>query len=101
MKELWGNQPTWAAEPYYTIVKIGYKKPHPDERINYIRIPYYPVNKLLDSHTPICQIVKGWKKLKGVSFYNGVFDNCNWDNRMEEMLGKYVKYRKKNMEDDK
>lgn len=102
VKELYDNQPTWAAMPHCEIVRIGYKAKHPDERENYIRIPWYPVDRMLKEGCSFNQIVEGWKEeLRGIEFFVEVFTRCGWNIIMEQVLNKYVAYKKKQEEKDR
>lgn len=66
--------PTWAATPRYEVKKIGYKKKHPYDRENYIRLPFYPVAKIPKAERNVVEIVNSWKKLaRGIEYYRNGF----------------------------
>ena len=74
--------PTWAATPRYEVKKIGYKKKHPYDRENYIRLPFYPITKIPKDERNIVEVVNSWKKLaKGIGYYgNGFYGDLYFEN---------------------
>lgn len=79
--------PSWAAIPRYEIKKIGYKKLHPYDRMNYIRLPYYPIHKIPKAERKIPKIINNWSELsRGIDYYkNGFYDGVYF----EKILKKY------------
>ena len=73
--------PTWAATPRYEIMKIGYRKKHPYDRENYIRLPFYPITKIPNAERNIVEVVNSWKKLaKGIGYYSrGFYDDLYFE----------------------
>lgn len=66
--------PTWASTPRYEVKKIGYKKKHPYDRENYIRLPFYPITKIPKAERNVVEIMNSWKKLaKGIGYYGNGF----------------------------
>ena len=55
------NTPTWASTPRYEIKKIGYRKKHPYDRENYIRLPFYPIAKVPKNERNVVEIVNSWQ----------------------------------------
>lgn len=85
---------TWASTPRYEIKKIGYRKKHPYDRENYIRLPFYPIAKIPKTERNAVEIVNSWKKLaKGIGYYNKGFYN---DLSFEKMIRKYWEWVDKN-----
>lgn len=79
--------PSYAATPRYEIIRIGYKKPHPYDRKNYIRLPYYPITKISKEERNEVKIYNSWKECaKGISYYKNGFYN---DIHFEKVLRKY------------
>ena len=58
-----GNTPTWAATPRYEIKIVGYKKKHPYDRENYIRLSYYPITKIPNNKRNIIETAVSWAKI--------------------------------------
>ena len=83
--------PTWAATPRYEIKKIGYRKKHPYDRENYIRLSYYPVDKVLKAERNVDKVVLSWAECaKGIKYYRyGMGD-------METVVKKYWEWVDKN-----
>lgn len=83
--------PTWAATPRYEIIKIGYAKKHPYDRENYIRLPYYPIDKTPKPERNVDKIVLSWAECaKGIDYYKyGMGD-------METVVKKYWEWVDKN-----
>ena len=83
--------PTWAITPRYEIVKVGYTKKHPYDRENYIRLPYYPVDKVLKAERNVDKVVLSWAECaKGIKYYRyGMGD-------METVVKKYWEWVDKN-----
>lgn len=80
--------PGFSATPRYEIIKVGYKKKHPYDRENYIRLPYYPITKVNEKERNIQQIVESWARCtKGISYYSrGMY--CNF----EKVIEKYFEW---------
>ena len=79
--------PCWAGTPRYEVMQIGYKKLHPYDRMNYIRLPYYPINKIPKAERKIPKIINSWGELsRGIDYYkNGFYDGVYF----EKVLKKY------------
>ena len=86
--------PTWAATPRYEIKKIGYRKKHPYDRENYIRLPFYPITKIPKTERNVAEVVNSWKKLaKGIGYYgNGFYEDLYFEN----VIRKYWEWVDKN-----
>ena len=86
--------PTWAATPRYEVKKIGYKKKHPYDRENYIRLPFYPITKIPKAERNIVEVVNSWKKLaEGIEYYgNGFYGDLHF----EGVIRKYWEWVDKN-----
>ena len=88
------STPTWAATPRYEIKKIGYKKKHPYDRENYIRLPFYPITKIPKDERNIVEVLNSWKKLaKGIGYYSRGFYG---DLYFENVIRKYWEWVDKN-----
>ena len=86
--------PTWTSTPRYEIKKVGYKKKHPYDRENYIRLPFYPIAKVPKNERNIVEIVNSWKKLsKGIEYYSKGFYS---DIYFENVIRKYWEWVDKN-----
>lgn len=86
--------PTWASTPRYEVKKIGYKKKHPYDRENYIRLPFYPVAKVPKNERNVVEIVDSWKELgKGIGYYSKGFYG---DIYFENVIKKYWEWVDKN-----
>lgn len=79
--------PAYSTTPRYEIISVGYKKLHPYDRMNYIRLPYYPINKIPKAERKIPKIVNSWGELsRGIDYYkNGFYDGVYF----EKVLKKY------------
>ena len=88
------STPTWAATPRYEIKKIGYRKKHPYDRENYIRLPFYPIAKIPKAERNVVEVVNSWKKLaKGIEYYrNGFYGDLYF----EDVIKKYWEWVDKN-----
>lgn len=87
-KEKVANTPTWAVTPRYEIKKVGYKKKHPYDRENYIRLPFYPITKIPRKERNVVNIVESWKKLtRDIGYYRNVMDTY-----FEVVIKKYWDY---------
>lgn len=86
--------PTWAATPRYEIKKIGYRKKHPYDRENYIRLPFYPIAKIPKDERNVVEVVNSWKKLaEGIGYYrNGFYGDLYFEN----VIRKYWEWVDKN-----
>lgn len=86
--------PTWAATPRYEVKKIGYRKKHPYDRENYIRLPFYPITKIPKAERNVVEVVNSWKKLvKGIGYYgNGFYEDLYFEN----VIRKYWEWVDKN-----
>lgn len=86
--------PTWAATPRYEIKKIGYRKKHPYDRENYIRLPFYPIVKIPKTERNVVEVVNSWKELsKGIAYYgNGFYGDLYFEN----VIKKYWEWVDKN-----
>lgn len=78
--------PTWANTPRYEIKKVGYKKKHPYDRENYIRLPFYPIAKIPKAERNVAEIVNNWKKLsRGIEYYSrGFYEDLYFENVIKE-----------------
>ena len=86
--------PTWAATPRYEIKKIGYKKKHPYDKENYIRLPFYPITKIPKAERNVVEVVNSWKKLaEGIGYYSRGFYS---DLYFEGVIRKYWEWVDKN-----
>lgn len=86
--------PTWASTPRYKIKKIGYRKKHPYDRENYIRLPFYPVAKVPKNERNVVEIVDSWKELaKNIGYYSKGFYG---DIYFENVIKKYWEWVDKN-----
>lgn len=86
--------PTWASTPRYEIKKIGYRKKHPYDRENYIRLPFYPIVKMPKAERNVIEIVNSWKKLaRGIRYYSRGFYG---DLYFENVIRKYWEWVDKN-----
>lgn len=84
------STPTWAATPRYEIKKIGYRKKHPYDRENYIRLPFYPIAKIPNAERNVVEVMNSWKKLaEGIGYYRNGFYNGVY---FEKVLEKYWKW---------
>lgn len=74
--------PTWADTPRYEVKKVGYKKKHPYDRENYIRLPFYPVAKIPKTERNVAEVVNSWKKLsRGIAYYSrGFYEDLYFEN---------------------
>ena len=88
------STPTWAATPRYEIKKIGYRKKHPYDRENYIRLPFYPITKIPKAEKNVVEVVNSWKKLvMGIEYYgNGFYGDLHF----EGVIRKYWEWVDKN-----
>lgn len=86
--------PTWADTPRYEVKKVGYKKKHPYDRENYIRLPFYPVAKIPKTERNVAEVVNGWKKLsRGIIYYSrGFYEDLYFEN----VIRKYWEWVDKN-----
>lgn len=86
--------PTWAATPRYEIKKIGYRKKHPYDRENYIRLPFYPITKIPNAERNVVEVMNSWKKLaEGIGYYrNGFYGDLYFEN----VIRKYWEWVDKN-----
>lgn len=84
--------PTWASTPRYEIKRVGYKKKHPYDRENYIRLPFYPVAKVPKNERNVVEIVDSWQEVcKGIDYYrHGIY------NKFEDVIRKYWEWVDKN-----
>ena len=88
------STPTWAATPRYEIKKIGYRKKHPYDRENYIRLPFYPITKIPKTERNVVEIMNSWKKLaRGIGYYSRGFYG---DLYFEGVIRKYWEWVDKN-----
>ena len=86
--------PTWAATPRYEIKKIGYRKKHPYDMENYIRLPFYPIAKIPNAERNVVEVVNSWKKLaRGIGYYSREFYG---DLYFENVIRKYWEWVDKN-----
>lgn len=77
--------PTYATTPRYEIKKVGYKKKHPYDRANYIRMPFYPITKIPKAKRNVAEVVRSWNEVcKGTDYYKQGLDS--W---FEEVIKKY------------
>lgn len=74
--------PAWANTPRYEVKKVGYKKKHPYDRENYIRLPFYPVAKIPKAERNVAEVVNSWKKLsRGIVYYSrGFYEDLYFEN---------------------
>lgn len=79
--------PSFAQEPTYEIIKIGYEKLHPDERSDYIRLPYYPIKKNDNPHIIVLSMCG---LLKSIPYYSRAVMDCVWQNHFENVIKKYL-----------
>lgn len=93
-KEFLAGHPSYAATPYYEIKRVGYKKLHPDDRLNYCRLPWYPVIKMIKDGYGNVQIAEGWRQEIEDAKY------C-WATFLEKMLNKYIEYQIKQEEKER
>lgn len=86
--------PTWAATPRYEVKKIGYRKKHPYDRENYIRLPFYPITKIPRTERNVVEVMNSWKKLaRGIGYYgNGFYGDLYFEN----VIRKYWEWVDKN-----
>lgn len=86
--------PTWASTPIYEIKKVGYRKKHPYDRENYIRLPFYPIVKIPRAERNVVEVVNSWKKLsEGIGYYgNGFYGDLYF----EGVIRKYWEWVDKN-----
>ena len=86
--------PTWADTPRYEVKKVGYKKKHPYDRENYIRLPFYPVAKIPKAERNVVEVVNSWKKLsRGIVYYSrGFYEDLYFEN----VIRKYWEWVDKN-----
>lgn len=86
------NTPTWASTPRYEIKKIGYRKKHPYDRENYIRLPFYPIAKVPKNERNVVEIVNSWQEVcKGIDYYTyGIY------NKFKDVIRKYWEWVDKN-----
>lgn len=86
--------PAWADTPRYEVKKVGYKKKHPYDRENYIRLPFYPVAKIPKTERNVAEVVNSWKKLsRGIIYYSrGFYEDLYFEN----VIRKYWEWVDKN-----
>lgn len=86
--------PAWADTPRYEVKKVGYKKKHPYDRENYIRLPFYPVTKIPKTERNVAEVVNSWKKLsRGIVYYSrGFYEDLYFEN----VIRKYWEWVDKN-----
>lgn len=87
--------PTWAVTPRYEVKKIGYKKKHPYDRENYIRLPFYPITKIPKAERNMVEVVNSWKKLaRDIGYYSkGFYGDLYFENVIRkywEWVDKFV-----------
>lgn len=86
--------PTWASTPRYEIKQIGYRKKHPHDRENYIRLPFYSIAKIPKNERNVVKIANNWKELgKGIGYYGRGFYG---DIYFENVIRKYWEWVDKN-----
>lgn len=89
-KTVQAETPSFSQKPTYEIKKVGYTKPHPDDRLTVYRYPYYNVDRELRHGKRPIQIAMTWNEL-----CNPRYVAYDYYSMIEEMIKEYIKWKEK------